>query len=136
MRKGGLPRLWKYLNEALGIFIPISFPETSFISSSLNLLFREDFLGLRTLNILSLREGNCEHSAAELQSSRGKFCTKWENRGRAGCSGRERGLGLEQSHIEEGRVNPAVPNFASFSLNTSFQNAVYLEGTQEHREKS
>lgn len=56
--------------------------------------------------------------------------------GRAGCSGRERGLGLEQSHIEEGRVNPAVPNFASFSLNTSVQNAVYLEGTQDHREKS
>lgn len=79
---GGLPDLWKYLNEVVGIFFPISFPGKSFISPSMNLLFREDFLGPQTLYSISLRKRN--NSAVELQSSCARLCTKCEDRARLG----------------------------------------------------
>ena len=56
MGKGRLCSLWKYLNEALGIFFPVSFSGKSFVTPSLNLPLMEDFLDLQILNIISLCE--------------------------------------------------------------------------------
>lgn len=76
--------------------------------------------------ILGIQELNC-------QGLMGSFVlTMRTAQGWAERSGPDRGLGLERSHVQEDKFNPAMPHISPLSPLPSFQGTTHLEATQKH----